>query len=324
VINLSLGGAGTTQVLQDAVTFAVGKDVVVLAAAGNSGTTTKFYPAAYPDVVSVAATNPNDNLYGWSNRGRDWVQLAAPGCDIAPVRGGGYGTFCGTSAATPIASGIAALALALDPGLTPSEIHQAFRRAAVRGVSSVQYGRVHALRTLAALGLVAPLNTRRPRIVGTASSGATLEGRNGRWLGANSFTYRWQRCDADGGGCGAISGATGTAYQLTEADVGATIRLVITGTNPHGASSRRSAATAVVARRDGGTSAGTASVPTTGATGSTSGPPGGGPTSPSEPPPPTDPLPTEVEQTVAEVTEAVGDAAPKVTNEEVGSLGRCG
>jgi subtilisin family serine protease len=99
-------------------------------------TTTRFYPAAYPEVVSVAATTPNDNLYDWSNRGRDWVQVAAPGCDIAPVRGSGYGSFCGTSAATPIASGIAALALSLDPGLTASGIHEALGAAAVRCVSS--------------------------------------------------------------------------------------------------------------------------------------------------------------------------------------------
>jgi subtilisin family serine protease len=317
VINLSLGGAGTTQALQDAVSFAVGRGVVVLAAAGNSGTTTKFYPAAYPEVVSVAATTPTDRLYDWSNRGRDWVQVAAPGCDIAPARGGGYGTFCGTSAATPIASGIAALALALDPGLTASGIHEALGLAAVRGVSSVQYGRVDALRTLAALGLVAPLNIRRPRIVGTPSSGATLEARNGRWLGASSFTYRWKRCDAAGGACAPILGVTATTYRLTRADIGARIRLVVTGRNPHGAARKRSAATAVVARGDGGTSARTASVAAIEPTGSTSAEPpvtdAGSPPPPEPPPPsPLDALPPEIGQTIAEVTEAAGDRAPSV------------
>lgn len=320
VINLSLGGAGTTQVLQDAVGFAMSKGVVVLAAAGNSGTTTKFYPAAYPELVSVAATTPNDSLYEWSNRGKDWVQVAAPGCDIAPARGGGYGTFCGTSAATPIVSGIAALALSLDPGLTAAEIHEALGRAAVRGVSSVQYGRVDALRTLAALGLVAPLNSRRPRIVGSPITGATLEGRNGGWLGANSFTSRWLRCDAAGASCVAIPGATATTYQPTRADIGARIRLRVTGENSHGATSRKSAPTAVVARGDGGTAALTASVPATEPTGSTSGEPpatGAGRPPPTEPPPPpSDALPPELGQAIADVTEAAGDLAAKVPNDE--------
>jgi subtilisin family serine protease len=101
VINLSLGGAGTTQVLQDAVLFAATKGVVVVAAAGNSGSSTKFYPAAYADALSVAATTSSDNLYDWSNRGLDWVQVAAPGCNVAPVRGGGYGTFCGRPPSSP-------------------------------------------------------------------------------------------------------------------------------------------------------------------------------------------------------------------------------
>jgi subtilisin family serine protease len=320
VINLSLGGAGTTQALEDAVGFATSKGVLVLAAAGNSGTTTKFYPAAYPESVSVAATTPNDSLYEWSNRGREWVQVAAPGCDIAPARGGGYGTFCGTSAATPIVAGIAALALSLDPGLTGSEIHGALGRAAVRDVSSVHYGRVDALRTLAALRLVAPLNPKRPSIVGSASAGATLEGRNGRWLGVESFTYRWQHCDAAGGGCAAVPGATATTYQLSRADIGARVRLLVTGTNSHGATTARSAATAIVAPGEGGTSASTASVPATEPTGSTSGEPpetgAGSPPSTEPPPPPPDALPPEVGQTVADVTDAADDLASNVPSEE--------
>jgi subtilisin family serine protease len=268
--------------------------------------------------VSVAATTPNDSLYDWSNRGRDWVQVAAPGCDIAPVRGGGYGTFCGTSAATPVVSGIAALALSLDPGLTASDIHGALGRAAVRDVSSVHYGRVDAPRTLAALKLVAPLNPKRPSIVGSASAGATLEGRNGRWFGVDSFTYRWQRCDAAGGACATVPGATATTYQLTRADIGARIRLLVTGTNSHGATTARSAPTAAVAPGEGGASVLTASRPATEPTGSSSGeaPPTGNPPPPEPPPPPPDALPPEIGQAIAEVTDAAGDLASNVPNED--------
>jgi subtilisin family serine protease len=318
VINLSLGGAGTTQALQDAINFAVGKGVLVLAAAGNSGTTTKFYPAAYPDVVSVAATMPDDHLYAWSNRGKDWVQVAAPGCDTAPVRGGGYGNFCGTSAATPIASGIGALALSIDPGLAGADIHRALQAAAVRSVSSVHSGRVDAWRTFAALKFIAPIDVRRPRTVGIASSGTTLEARNGRWLGVSSFSYRWERCGENGRGCVRVPGATSTTYQLARADVGATMRVLVTGSNAHGATAKYSAPTAVVTRGAEGASAGTASVPTAESTQSTSGEPpttdDGSSPPPPPPPSPLDVLPPEIGQTIAEVTEAAGETAPTVVD----------
>src|SRR5207302_693694 len=107
VINLSLGGPGSSVELANALAYASAKGVVVLAAAGNAGVTTQFYPAADPQVVSVAATTVADNRYSWSNFG-SWVRLAAPGCNIAPILGDGYGTFCGTSSATPVVAGLVA------------------------------------------------------------------------------------------------------------------------------------------------------------------------------------------------------------------------
>jgi subtilisin family serine protease len=327
VINLSLGGAGTTQALADAISFATGNGAVVLAAAGNSGSTTRFYPAAYPDALSVAATTPEDRLYDWSNRGQDWVQVAAPGCDVAPVRGGGYGIFCGTSAATPVASGIAALALSLDPGLSVPRLYQGLRAGAVGRMSSVQYGRVDAVRTLASLELIAPRNTRRPKIVGTVSSRATLEARNGGWLGATSFAYGWQRCDSAGRICVAIPGASATTYQLTQADIGATIRLVVTASNAHGATTARSAPTGVVTRGETGALARTASVDASDTPTQTSGEPAGGGGTP--PPPPSEPpassvldaLPPEVGQTAADVAELADGVAPSVPDSDLPATG---
>jgi len=313
VINLSLGGAGTTQVLQDAVVFAASKGVLVVAAAGNSGSSTKFYPAAYADALSVAATTSSDNLYYWSNRGLDWVQVAAPGCNVAPVRGGGYGDFCGTSSATPIVSGIAALALSLDPGLGRESLEQALRRTARHGIGGVEYGRVNALRTLAALGLTAPLNTSRPRILGTARSGETLEARSGRWLGESSLAYRWQRCDRRGLSCTTISGATSQTYRLRRLDIGSTVRLKVRARNSRGTTAAFSKVTEVVERAAGVASAQTAGAPTSGGdSGSTSGPPpsgaGSGGTEP--PPSPLEALPPEIVNAVAEVTDTVDGAVP--------------
>jgi subtilisin family serine protease len=152
---MSLGGAGTTQTLTDAVDYAARKGVVLVAAAGNSGSAELTYPAAYPDVLSVAGTTESGALYGWSNYG-SWVQVAAPGCNTAPWNDGGYVNFCGTSSATPVVAGIAGLVLSSRPDLGGAAVEQAIRDSAVGLGAAVRYGRVDARGALAALGSVAP------------------------------------------------------------------------------------------------------------------------------------------------------------------------
>jgi subtilisin family serine protease len=151
VISLSLGGPSGTQTLANAVEYAAGKGVVIVAAAGNSGTSTPFYPAAYPAVLSVGGTDPSDRRYNWSNYG-SWVKVAAPGCNVSPLRGGGYGTFCGTSSATPVVAGLAGLALSAKPGATKAEIERAIKSAAIPIGGAVKHGRVDAAQTLVTLG----------------------------------------------------------------------------------------------------------------------------------------------------------------------------
>jgi subtilisin family serine protease len=152
VINLSLGGPGASLELTDAIGYATGKGVIVVAAAGNSGTTTQFYPAADPRAVSVAATTLADQRYSWSNFG-SWVRVAAPGCNLAPVLGGGYGTFCGTSSAAPLVTGLIALELSAQPSATPQQMEQALISAVRPLPDVVEYGRIDAGRTL---GLLSP------------------------------------------------------------------------------------------------------------------------------------------------------------------------
>src|SRR5438093_832665 len=110
VISMSLSGTTGTSTLLSAVQYAHSKGVVLVAAAGNSGTATQTYPAAYPEVLGVAGSDPNDALYAWSTYGA-WVKLAAPGCNYTTGRSGWFGSFCGTSAAAPAVAGIAGLAL---------------------------------------------------------------------------------------------------------------------------------------------------------------------------------------------------------------------
>lgn len=110
VISMSLGGSTSSQAVEDAVNYAWSKGTVVTAAAGNSGTTTLHYPAAYTNVIAVAATDHNDDRSTFSNYGASWVDVAAPGTSILSTTvDGAYGTKSGTSMATPHVAGVAGL-----------------------------------------------------------------------------------------------------------------------------------------------------------------------------------------------------------------------
>jgi thermitase len=124
VISMSFGGGASTT-LQSAMNYAWENGgpngSVLVAAAGNDGDATLNYPAAYPNVVSVAATDDADARASFSNANAD-VEIAAPGVDIVSTwRDGGYNTISGTSMATPHASGVAAVIRTLNSSLTASQ-----------------------------------------------------------------------------------------------------------------------------------------------------------------------------------------------------------
>jgi hypothetical protein len=95
---------------------------------------------------------------------------------------------------------------------------------------------------------VPPTNVSPPAISGTPQVGQTLTAQGaGTWTGnPSAFAFRWQRCDAAGGACVDVPGATGATYVLTSADAGSTIRVAVTARNAAGEATAVSAPTAVV------------------------------------------------------------------------------
>jgi type VII secretion-associated serine protease mycosin len=141
VINLSLGSVSYSSTLVDAVDYAYGQGVLVIAAAGNCGDSFYFlngctsqdqplYPAALVNVVAVASTDANNNQSSFSNQGT-YVELAAPGSSVySSYLAGQYATISGTSQAAPHVAGLAALIWSQDRGLTHENVRTQMRSTA--------------------------------------------------------------------------------------------------------------------------------------------------------------------------------------------------
>ena len=106
IVNLSLGGDGDSSFLHNTIKSAYDQGVVFVAAAGNEPVKTASYPAAYPEVVAVTASDRSGALASYANRG-DFVDVIAPGSGLITFNGQQYYVI-GTSTSTAYASGIAA------------------------------------------------------------------------------------------------------------------------------------------------------------------------------------------------------------------------
>lgn len=155
VINMSLGNYAESSFLHDAIKYAYNHDVVLVAATGNDNSGDPGYPAAYPEVLAVAATDNTSSKASFSNYG-SYVDVAAPGVNIASTyMNNQYASLSGTSMASPHAAALAALIRSANPKLTNKEVMDLMRNtAADLGASGRDddygYGQIDVYRALEA------------------------------------------------------------------------------------------------------------------------------------------------------------------------------
>jgi thermitase len=153
ILSMSLGGSRSSQVVEDAVKYAQGKGVLVVAAMGNDGHEAPSYPAACAGVLAVGAVDRDDRLPNFTNFGAH-ISVTAPGVDIlSTTLDNGYEELSGTSMATPHVSGLAALVKAANPAFTAQQIRQKLESSADdKGLAGFDkyfgHGRINAAKAL--------------------------------------------------------------------------------------------------------------------------------------------------------------------------------
>jgi hypothetical protein len=166
IINLSLGGTASSTGLEQAVNYATQKGVLVVAAAGNTYNDGNgiSYPGAIANSFSVANLN-TDGTRSPSSTTNSFVDIAAPGTSILntlPASRSYYGYLTGTSMATPLVAGVAALMMAAKPGTTAQQVRELLQNTAIDlGTAGKDnefgYGKVNPLQAVKELLNVPPV-----------------------------------------------------------------------------------------------------------------------------------------------------------------------
>ncbi|HEY1528982.1 MAG TPA: S8 family serine peptidase [Candidatus Angelobacter sp.] len=152
VISMSFEISQSSPALQNAIQYALSKNVVVVAASGNDSEQILVFPAAYNSVIGVGSTNNSDLKSGFTNFGTNAVFIAAPGEGvITTYPGGNYAAGWGTSFSTPLVAGEAALVLQARPTYKPGDVANAVSRAF--SVQQMGHGRVDLCQALSSIGV---------------------------------------------------------------------------------------------------------------------------------------------------------------------------
>ena len=131
IINMSLGGYYYNSSFDAAVQYAHNNGLVIVAAAGNDAVNIPMYPASYNNVISVGSTDNYDSRSYFSNYGTT-IDIVAPGSNIwSTLPYGKFGGMSGTSMASPIVAGVAALIKSNEPNLSNIEIENRLIETAV-------------------------------------------------------------------------------------------------------------------------------------------------------------------------------------------------
>jgi len=150
IISMSFGGP-ESQAQKDVIDYAYSNGVVLVAAAGNEGSSWKSYPAAYDNVIAVAATDYEDYRAGFSQYG-SWVDVAVPGVDIlSALPNNNYDLKSGTSMATPYVAGLAGLILSKNSVFTNEEVKNLLRTGVDIPLNADRYigtGRINSYKAL--------------------------------------------------------------------------------------------------------------------------------------------------------------------------------
>lgn len=128
IINCSWGGGGGSSFGQNIIDYATfNKNSLVIAAAGNNGNTLLFYPASFDNVLNIASTSSGDGKSGFSNYGTS-VDVCAPGSAILAAQyDDSYAPQSGTSMASPVAAGCAAIIKSYFPAFNALQVGEKLR-----------------------------------------------------------------------------------------------------------------------------------------------------------------------------------------------------
>lgn len=152
VISMSFEISENSSALQNAIQYALNKNVVLVAASGNDGQQVLVYPAAYNSVIGVGSTSNNDAKSTFTNFGTNAVFVAAPGEGVVTTYpGGNYAAGWGTSFSAPLVAGEAALVLQARPTYKPGDVANAISRGVA--VPQMGHGRADMCQALSSIGV---------------------------------------------------------------------------------------------------------------------------------------------------------------------------